>query len=252
MYLIQANKEIMEQFRKLLTITALALLFSAPVYAEAVPRLVTVTGEADVMTVPDEVELNFQVESFDANLAKAKSVNDESIKQLLAIIKKYQIDPKDFRTDYFTVRNDERYFMDPQTNQQRSKRGYFVSKNVAITLRDISKFEDLYSDALGAGVNNISGVNFKTSQLKKLKDQARTLAVQAAKDKAAKLAAELGQEISQPNNIQENVEAAPWPGPRMGNRVVASAMLAESAENETIALGQIKVSASVTVSFELK
>src|SRR3989338_1126722 len=114
---------------------------SVPVYAaEPQPRLVSVTGEGEVLTVPDEVQLNLQVESFDEKLAKAKEDNDAAVKGVLSIVKRYNVADKDFRTDVFTVRNDERYYFDAQTNQQKSRRGYFVTKNVSATLRDISKF----------------------------------------------------------------------------------------------------------------
>ena len=233
--------------RTFATMMMVVLVFSKPAFADLSPRLITVTGEADVMVVPDEVHVNLQVESFDTELSKAKAANDSAIKQALEIIRKYKIDDKDFRTDFFTVRNGDNYYMDPQTNQQRQKRGFFVTKNVSIILRDVSKFEALYSDALEAGINNIYGVEFQTSKLKEHQNEARVLAINDAKEKAIKLSGELGQEISRPYSIQENVQSDYTPRPMMGR-----AMIGGAEANPTIALGQIKINASVTVSFELK
>ena len=217
---------------------------------EPQPRLVSVTGEGEVMAVPDEVQLNLQVETFDPVLAKAKQANDDAVKGTLEIVNKYNVDPKDFQTDYFTVRNEERYYMDNQTGQQRSKKGFFVTKNVTIVLRDVTKFEAVYSEALEAGVNNINGVEFRSSQAKKLRDEARVLAVRAAKEKASAMASELGQEILRPYQISENTQPESWPRPMMAMAMDKSA--GSSANNETIALGQIKISSSVNASFELK
>ena len=237
--------------RKLTAYVLTTLFLSASAFAEEPqPRLISVTGEGEVFAVPDEVWVNFQMESFHEKLSEAKKANDDAIKQALDIVKKYQVEDKDFRTDHFTVRNDERYFMDPQTNQQRSKRGFFVTKNVAVVLRDISKFEAMYSDVLEAGINNINGVEFKTSEVKKYRDEARALAVRAAKEKAQQLASELGQEISRPYTVQENVQTE-WGGPRpMMMELGAAGKSSEN--NETIALGQIKITTSVAVSFEMK
>ena len=233
--------------------TSLFLFFVTANYgfaAEVQPRLISVTGEGELMAVPDEVQINFQMESFDASLAKAKKTNDEAIKAALDIVKKYKVDAKDFKTDYFNVRNDERYYMDPQTNQQRSKRGFFVSKNVTVVLRDVTKFEALYGDVLEAGVNNINGVEFRSSQAKKLRSEARLLAARDAKAKAETLASELGQTILRPYQISENYQQESWPRPMM---VMAMAKSADSsANNETIALGQVKITSSVNASFELK
>ncbi len=229
----------------------IAILITSAAHAETPqPRLITVTGEGEVMAVPDEVQLNLQVETFDPVLSKAKKANDDAVKGTLDIVKKYKVDPKDFKTDYFTVRNEERYFMDNQTGQQRSKKGFFVTKNVTILLRDVTKFEAIYSEALEAGVNNITGVEFRSSQAKKFRDEARLLAVRAAKDKAAAIAKELGAEILRPYQINENVQPESWPRPMM---VMAMAKSADSsANNETVALGQVKIASSINASFELK
>ena len=229
----------------------LCLLLPAPAWAnEAQPRLITVTGEGEVMVVPDEVQLNLQVETFDPVLGKAKKANDDAVKGALDIVKKYEVEPKDFKTDYFTVRNEERYYMDNQTGQQRSKKGFFVTKNVTILLRDVSKFEAVYSESLEAGVNNINNVEFRSSQAKKFRDEARLLAVRSAKEKASAIAGELGQEILRPYQISENTEPESWPRPMMAMAMVKSADSA--ANNETVALGQVKITSSVNASFELK
>lgn len=232
-------------------IAFLLCLLVSPAWAdEPQPRLITVTGEGEVMAVPDEVLLNLQVETFDPVLAKAKKANDDAVKGTLDIVKKYKVDPKDFKTDYFTVRNEERYYMDNQTGQQRSKKGFFVTKNVTILLRDVTKFEAVYSEALEAGVNNIYGVEFRSSQAKKYRDEARTLAVRAAKEKASAIAAELGQAILRPYQVSESTMPEPWPRPMMAMAMDKSA--GSSANNETVALGQVKITSSVNASFELK
>ena len=57
---------------------------TAPPQDRAEPRLVTVTGEAVVNVVPDEVVLTLGVESSDKQLRRAKSLNDDRVKQVLA------------------------------------------------------------------------------------------------------------------------------------------------------------------------
>ncbi len=229
-------------------IALLLCLLSTSVWADEQPRLVSVTGEGEVFTVPDEIWINLQIEAFDPVLAKAKEANDEAIRAVLAIVKKYKVDEKDFRTDYFTVRNDERYYIDPQSQQQKSKRGFFVTKSVAVVVRDVTKFEPLYSEALEAGITHIFGVEFRSSEMKKHREEARKLAVRDAKEKAQQLAVELGQELGRPHSISENFQQD-WPQPRMMMAMDASKA---SSGDATIALGQIKITVSVSASFELK
>jgi uncharacterized protein len=224
------------------------LFYALPALAaELPPRLVTVTGEGEVSVVPDEALVNLTVESFDADLSKAKQSNDKAIRNVLATVKKYHVDDKDFQTDQFNVRPDDQYYSDPQGNQKRTRRGYFVSKNVAIRVRDLAQFEALYSEALAGGVNNVNGVTYQSSRLKELKEEARKLAALSAKDKASQLAAPLGVTVGQPYSIQEN-SVYENPRPMMAAMAMERSM---DSNAPTIALGEIKVTSSVTVSFEL-
>ena len=82
--------------------------------------------------------------------------------------------------------------------------GYTASQTIAITLKDLSEYEDLLTDLLDAGVEYVHGVNFETSELRKHRDEAREMAVEAAKEKATALADQLGQSLGEPAEIVEN------------------------------------------------
>jgi uncharacterized protein len=242
-------RKLKDSMLKALVISTLFIgsLAGASYAADPQPRLVTVTGEGEVMVAPDEAIMNLQVQSFDAELAKAVSANDAAVGNVLAVVKKYGVEESDFRTDYFNVSKQENQVFEPLTNQYRPASGYHVVKNIAITLRDLGKLEALYSDVLAAGVNNVHGVEFRTSQVKVRQEEARLEAINDAKNKAARLASALGQELGRPHNIQENAPVE-WNGP-----VMMMASRAEAAYSKpTIALGQIPVKSSVSVSFELK
>ena len=69
--------------------------------------------------------------------------------------------------------------------------GYTVSKTVVVKLRDIKKFEEFFSEAVRSGVSHIGSVVYSTSQLRKYKDEARTMAMRAAREKATALTREM-------------------------------------------------------------
>ena len=71
---------------KALTIASLALVLvlslSAWTSSQSIPqetRTITVTGDAEVRVVPDEVMLTLGVQTWDKNLDKAKRQNDEIV-----------------------------------------------------------------------------------------------------------------------------------------------------------------------------
>ena len=50
-------------------------------------------------------------------------------------------------------------------------------------LKDISKYEDVLSGVLESGANYVEGIEFRTTELRKYRDQARVMAIKAAKDR---------------------------------------------------------------------
>ena len=146
-------------------------------------RLITVTGDADVKVVPDEVILTLGVETWNEDLDVAKKDNDQRIKNTLSMTKKFDILPKHVQTDYISI--------DPTYKSHVDERiiiGYSVRKTIVITLRDIAKFEDVLSSALKSGVNRVQGIQFRTTELRRHRDRARALAIKAAREKAVALA----------------------------------------------------------------
>ena len=220
------------------------------------PRRITVTGEAQVRVVPDEVILTLGVETWDKNLNVAKNRNDEIVKRVLKLAGQYGIEPEHVQTDFLGVepRYRDGYY------EERDFIGYFVHKTIVITLRDLSRFEDLLSAALQAGVNYVHGIDFRTTELRQHRDQARALAIKAAKEKAVALSGELGQQVGDPLTIQEEQSGwwssyGAWWGTRWGTsmtqNVIQEAGGASALADSSVAPGQIDVTARVTVSFEL-
>ena len=242
---------------KLMLPLIVILLLPVLTYAEEQPqlRLITVTGDAEVRIVPDEVILTLGVETWNNELNIAKKENDQRVQNVVAVVKKYEIEEKHIQTDYLSI--EPRY---EHSYEHKKFIGYFVKKSIVVTLRDISKFENLLSDVLEEGANYVHGIQFRTSELRKYRDQARSLAIKAAQEKATALAKELGQKIGAPYTIQENPSGwwswynsgwrSGWRGGMAQN--VVQDMGGESMPESSIAVGQIEVNAKVTVSFELE
>jgi hypothetical protein len=226
-----------------------------PAEASIGDRRITVNGAAQVNVVPDEVVLTLGVETWDLELAKARQENDEIVQRVFELAEDMDIDSKYVQTDYINI---EPRYQDSYT--QKDFIGYFVRKNIVITLKDLDEFEALYGRALEAGVNYVHGVEFRTTELRKYRDQARLLAIQAAQEKALALAGELDQQVGEPVMIQENYDnwwsgySSWWGSWGSGayQNVVQNSGQGQVETEGALAPGQISVTANVTVSFELK
>jgi uncharacterized protein YggE len=209
-------------------------------------RLITVAGEAEVKVAPDEVVFDVTVQTINKDLRLAKNQTDDRLKRLIELTRKYQIGAADVQTDY--IRLEPRY---RGNDESRLFIGYSVRKDLIFTLRDVTQAEALLSELIELGISRVNGVRFQTSQLRKYRDQARALAIKAAHEKATALTAEIGQKIGKAYLIEEEVPSrgGPYQNMSANNSIMVSD---DSTESEgTLALGQIKVTARVTVKFEL-
>ncbi len=175
------------------------------------------------------------------DLSVAKATNDKHVRKLLELFKTAGIETKNVQTGALT--------MGPEYSDEKIPKllGYQVSQTITVTLTDLSKYEDLMTKALTAGVNRVDGVEFVVSNEKKYKEGARLRAVRAAKEKAAVMAAELGQSIGKPWEITE--ESGFYPN------LTANFSLSKMPPQEmqsTISGGELTIRASTRVSFELQ
>jgi uncharacterized protein YggE len=155
------------------------------------------------------------------------------------------------QTDYLSVDPRYEYSGDGKT---RHFLGYFTRRNVSITLRDMSKFDQLLSEALRLGVNYVGQASLRTSQLQKVRADARVMAVKAAQEKAAAMAGAIGARIGKPISISEDypVPVVPMYKNAMANTMMDRSGGGDDSGGETIIPGQISVSVRVGVVFELE
>ena len=220
---------------------------------------ITVNGEAIVKVQPDQIVITFGIETWDKNIMAARQENSDIMKKALLVIKEIGIPDKEVQTDYLSI--------EPRYDNNYDKKnfiGYFVRNTFVATMTDPAKVEDLVTKILQSGVNYIHNINFQTTEFKKYREQARDLALNAAKEKAEKMAGTLGQTIGDPIQINEGYSGSnwwyysSWNGWGSGRSNLMSQNVMQNINNnpgelsETIALGKISIKANVNVTFELK
>jgi len=214
---------------------------------------IEVTGTAEINVVPDEVSISLNVSKTDKSLSIAKSQNDDSVAAVIALTKKFGIDPKDVKTDFIAVRekNEKRKIPKTDDDYQDAFVGYTVSKTVVVKLRDIKKFEEFFSEAVRSGVSQIGSVVYSTSQLRKYKDEARAMAMRAAREKATALTREIGQTIGKAVSIEEeDVDGFRSPSANVSSNSF-SVSDNDSDASDTFSVGTISIKAQVKVEFLL-
>lgn len=220
---------------------------------------ITVNGEAVVNVKPDKIVVSFGIETWDIDIVLAKQKNNETLKKAIAVMKELGVPEKEIQTDHLSI--------EPRWRSEHRKEdfiGYFVRNTVVATLTDAAKVEEIVTRVLEAGVNYIHGIDFQTTEFKKYREQARELALKAAKEKAVNMAAVLGHSIGAAIQINENYSGPPWwywsgwSGSGFGRNQGMSQNVIQNVQGgsgeicDTIALGKISIRSSVSVTFELK
>jgi len=204
---------------------------------------------------PDRVVVIFGIETFARTPRASQAQNARLSEKVIETIRAHGIAERHIATAHFTLQPE---YEDGYRHCQIV--GYWTLNTIAVTLRDVQKLEPVMIAALEAGATSVDGVEFSVTNLRQLRDEARDLAVQAALEKAAAMAAAAGLALGDVTNIHEAAGHYGYFGSWRGSRQwtnyqnVVQDLAAEGAitlEDGSISLGQIVVTAQVSLTAEL-
>ena len=216
---------------------------------------ISVSGSSAIRVQPDRVVAIFGVETFAKTPRASQARNAHLSREVLDAIRSQNIAERDIATAHFTLQPEyeDNYY-------HRHIVGYWTLNTIAVTLRDVEKLEPVMIAALEAGATGVDGVEFSITNLRQLRDEARELAVQAALEKAAAMAAAAGLALGDVTSIHEDAwnygYFGSWRGSRQWTNYqnVVQDLAAEGGitlEDGSISLGQIVVKAQVSLTVGL-
>jgi len=253
----------------------LAILIGAPAFAHdepANPPTISVTGNAEIKVKPDQAVFSFSIQGREKTLDEAVATNDQAIAKVVQFLQTAGVQDKDVRTEIVrikpiyrsTVHSKLRPLPLAQANlpmprnaipappakdeDQLKPIGYEARRGISVTINNLDNLEKIYTGLLKNGANEVGGISFQTTELRKFRDQARLKAIRAAREKAKALAGELGVHLA---GVQQITESN-W-GPRASSfqNSVSFALPAANSSGSSFSQGVIDVTASVSVVFLL-
>ena len=243
---------------------------------------ISVSGTAKVQVKPDQVVFTFSIDSREKKLADAVNDNDAKVKSVVEFLKASEVEAKNIRTQVISIRPifDQvepkwkgqtlapvQQMSLPVPNLSPSNApnapaaapaaddkedkikplGYTARRQLAITIDKLDSFVKIYRGLIERGVNDVSGISFRTTELRKHRDAARLKAVQAAREKAEAMSGQLGAKLASVFSINERNNTG-WRSP-VQNSIFAYE--GESGPGDSVASGLIEISATVDVVFIL-
>ncbi len=230
-----------------------ALLFSVCTLFSVQPalasddRYIDVTGQGEVEAYPDYLQLNLTVSDTQPTARAAKAKVDTTMNNVFAISQKIGIEKEDI--DAAHISNQPVFEYDYSVGRnKREYKGEQVSRNVSLTLRDMEQYGVLVHELLQNSLVKIHNTELRFNDRTALEQQAMTLALTNARNKASNMAKALDNKLGNVLHIREQGGTAQ---PMYEMRVMSMAK-ADSAPAAPMLIQKQSISASAGVRFELK
>lgn len=214
-------------------------------------RLISVSGEGEVTTVPDMATVRFGIVTRDNDPEEARRINAATARDAMNAIREMGIAESKLRLQTLRLQPVREY--DPQTRKQVDK-GYEASRELVVLVEDLDQLPLMISQLVQKGANRLNGISYGLKESEKAKDLALSKAVMRAKQKASLMAASLDVEVGEVLQIQEQNDGFTVPVVSADTRPQLMMAKSEAAapEPEAYAAGEIIVKALVRVTFDIK
>jgi uncharacterized protein YggE len=150
-------------------------------------RSISINGYGKVTGRNDIAVTTIGFSNTDKEVGVAQTENKKVMDKVMIDLQQLGIEDKDLQSNYMIY---------PEYNYTQDKgtqlKGYKVTNNITVKIRDLSKVNEVLNLAGKYGANEVSGLNFTIDDPENLKKEAREKALSDAKEKAQILANNLG------------------------------------------------------------
>lgn len=202
-------------------------------------RSIRVQGQATMSVEPDVAYLALGVETQSDTAAKAQEILAERASNVLASLSQAGIDRSRIKTSSYRVSP----VYSTKQDKQNVVIGYRAETRINVEVSDLPSVAGLVDAAMSAGANAVRSLSYDRKDMEAFKAQLIQAASADAKMKADAAAVALGVRVGAPVsvNIQDSFSA----------RQTENVMMMKMASSDFLSPGELDVSASVTIEFDL-
>lgn len=226
-------------------------LSSGPVVA-AGNTLLSISAEGKSARMPDLAVFTAGVTTQGKTAGEALTENAQRMTAVIAALKKAGIAERDIQTSNLSVNpvyGQPKRLPDGSYEQQDPVIiGYQAANQVSVRQRKLDQYGKVIDTLVAAGANQVNGPAFQIDNPGTAMDEARIEAMQKAKARAELYAKAAGLRVVRILSISENGGWAPPPQPPM---LFARADKAMAQSASPVAAGELEMTVTVNVSYEL-
>ena len=205
---------------------------------------ISIYGEGRIFVKPDIGRINLGVTSEAKTVDAAQQEATEISNRIYAAIKGEGVEEKDIKTTNYSIAPIYNY---PDGIQKL--RGYQVSQNFEVKIRNLSNSGKIISVATAAGANQVGGLSFTTEDPAALTAEARAKAIEDAKKKGNELAQKLGLKLGRIISFYEFTPVGPIFYENLAGK---GGDLARPVAAPEISVGENEIVVNVTITYQIK
>ncbi len=223
---------------------------------ESTLNTLTVQGRWEVFAAPDMAILNLSITQMKPTTKEAQQLANSKTSEVQALLKTFPIKPEDIQTENISIATEYDYGL----GSEREIKGYTASYNIQIILRQLDQKKVQELEKLINALTTIEGVGIESlsydiQDKTQFFSQARALAMKKAKQKADELSTLGKVKLGKPIALAEEINYQPFHQWKMAFSQSNSAVMETASADigdATIALGQLKISVAINVSYAIQ
>jgi len=229
--------ELVVSLPKQLMLMLMLMLISQSLAADPLNGI-HVTGRGTLEIPPDMGYVTLNVRREGSSAETLKSELDAVVREVLALTRRLSIAARDVTATAVRINPRHR-----RRDNETVVDGLVATRTINVTLRDLDRFGDLLNESLALGINNVQPMRLDSSERDELEDQALDLAMEDARQEAARIAAGFSVPLGPVTNVQASGHS-----PRPQEFVRAAAMADSGGD---FSAGVIRIERSLQVTFAI-
>lgn len=199
---------------------------------------ITVNGKGTVKAKPDIAIVYLGVETRDKDSGKAQEEASKIMEAVIQMLKETGVSEENMKTANISIYPR----VDYQTNETT---GYVANQSIEVKIKDLQNVGKIIDAAVALGANSFGGIQFSIEDTAAYYNEALTLAVKNAKDKADVLAAAIGVSVGRPASLTEQSNVYVMPVYASGAKEAAMDQASAPVEQ-----GMLEITAAVIAVYE--
>ncbi len=173
------------------------------------PNTISVSGKGEILAKADIANFTFSVIEESLNVSEAQQKAALKMNEIITFLTGNGVEDKDMKTTNYNISPRYEYIKSSEkikapTKNNRVLVGYEVNQGIGVKVRNIESVGTILGGIGALGASNVSGLSFSIDDEELLKEDARKLAIDDAKENAEILAGNLGVKLVRIINFSES------------------------------------------------